>query len=180
MKDIKEISKFLSLVLRHQPEKIGITMDANGWVNVDELIQKCARRKQFFDFEKLEEVVATNDKQRFAFNEDYTKIRANQGHSVKIDLLLQPTEPLEYLYHGTVDKFMAAIKVEGLQKMSRTHVHLSKDLETAIKVGSRRGKPIILTIRAGEMHRNGHLFYLSGNGVWLCDNVPAQYIEFKS
>lgn len=178
MKDLKHISKFLSLVLRHKPEEIGINMDANGWVNVDELIEKCNAREQKLDFETLEEVVITNDKQRFAFNDEYTMIRANQGHTVNVDLQFEPKKPLEYLYHGTVAKFIDEIKANGLKKMQRLHVHLSKDLDTAVKVGSRRGKPIILKIQAAKMHNDGLPFYLSQNGVWLCDEVPAKYIEF--
>ncbi len=176
MKDLKNTSKFLSLILRHKPEEIGVQMDANGWVNVDELIEK-SRMK--LDFETLEEVVASNDKQRFAFNDDYTAIRANQGHSVNVDLEFISTKPLDFLYHGTVEKFLAAIKDSGLQKMNRLHVHLSKDLDTAIKVASRRGKPVILKVNAAKMFADGHAFYLSGNGVWLCDHVPAEYIEFE-
>jgi putative RNA 2'-phosphotransferase len=178
MKDLKHISKFLSLVLRHKPEEIGISMDAQGWVDVEELIEKCNRRGKSLDWVLLEEVVFTNDKQRFTFNEDSTKIRANQGHTVEVDLKLDAVEPLEFLYHGTVQKYIDAIKSDGLQRMQRQHVHLSKDLETAIKVGSRRGKPVILKINALEMHKAGHPFYVSKNGVWLCEQVPAQYIQF--
>lgn len=178
MKDLKQLSKFLSLVLRHKPEEIDMSMDANGWVNVDELIDKCQAKGWEITFETLDNLVITNDKQRFAFNEDYSLIRARQGHSVNVDLQLQATEPLEFLYHGTVEKFIGAIQTNGLQKMQRQHVHLSKDLETAMKVGSRRGKPIILKIKAREMYRNGFTFFLSENGVWLCEQVPSQYIEF--
>jgi putative RNA 2'-phosphotransferase len=180
MKNLKHISKFLSLVLRHKPEEIGLTMDSNGWVDVDELIEKCNNNKMSLDFETLEEVVITNDKQRFAFNDEYSKIRANQGHTVNVDLEFEPTKPSDFLYHGTVEKFLENIKNNGLQKMQRLHVHLSKDLETAIKVGSRRGKPIILKINAVKMHEDGSPFFLSKNGVWLCDEVPVQYIEFES
>lgn len=178
MKELKHISKFLSLVLRHKPEEIGISMDSEGWVDVDELIEKCNRKKQSLDFEILEEVVITNDKQRFSFNDDYTRIRANQGHTIAVDLQFEPVKPLDVLYHGTVAKFIDDIKVNGLKKMQRLHVHLSKDLETATRVGSRRGKAIILKVRASEMHQDGYPFYLSANGVWLCDAVPAKYIEF--
>ncbi len=178
MKDLKHISKFLSLVLRHKPEEIEVAMDAQGWVNVDELIGKCNQSNNKLDFEMLEEVVVTSDKQRFAFNDDYTKIRANQGHTVNVDLQFEPTEPIEFLYHGTAEKFINEIKSNGLQKIQRLHVHLSKDLETAVKVGTRRGKPVILKIRAAEMHLAGYSFYLSQNGVWLCNEVPAKYIEF--
>lgn len=176
MKD-KDISKLLSLVLRHQPDVLNIELDQNGWTNVDTLISKVKTRAADFDFERLEAIVSTNDKQRFAFNEDLTKIRANQGHSVQVDVELKPQSPPEFLYHGTVDKFLDGIRAEGLKKGSRLHVHLSKDLETATKVGSRRGKPVILTVRSGEMAADGHTFYLSENGVWLCDAVPVQFIE---
>lgn len=178
MNDLKHISKFLSLVLRHKPEEIGINMDSEGWVDVKELLEKCSAKKRYINLELLQQIVNTNDKQRFAFNHDHTRIRANQGHTIEIDLKLEPTEPLEYLYHGTVAKFIDGIKTSGLQKMERMHVHLSKDLETAIKVGSRRGKPVILKIRASEMYKDGYAFYISNNGVWLCEAVPAQYIEF--
>ncbi|MCW3104832.1 MAG: 2-phosphotransferase [Bacteroidetes bacterium] len=178
MKDLKGISKFLSLVLRHKPEEIGVVMDANGWVAVDELIEKCSVKKVSLDFDTLEEVVISSDKQRFAFSDDYSKIRANQGHTVSVDLGLEEKEPSDFLYHGTVEKFLESIKADGLQKMQRLHVHLSKDIETAVKVGSRRGKPVILKIHAAAMHKDGYTFYLSKNGVWLCEQVPVKYIEF--
>jgi len=175
--DNKTISKFLSLILRHAPETINLQLDKNGWADVDELLSKVAQHGQPFTAERLEEVVETNDKQRFAFNADHTKIRANQGHSVDIDLELQPQQPPEFLFHGTVAKFLDGIKKEGLQKMSRRHLHLSLDKETAVKVGSRRGSPVILNISSGQMHRDGFLFYLSDNGVWLTDSVPSKYID---
>jgi putative RNA 2'-phosphotransferase len=178
MKDLKQTSKFLSLVLRHNPGLIGIEMDAEGWVAVDELISKSVAHKHHLTEQILEEVVRTSDKKRFSYNEDKTRIRANQGHSVEIDLQLDPREPLEFLYHGTVDKFLESIMAGGLQKMERTHVHLSKDVETAATVASRRGKPVILMVRAAEMHRDGYKFYLSENKVWLTDEVPAKYINF--
>lgn len=178
MQDLKHISKFLSLVLRHNPEKAGIVLDSNGWVSVYELIEKCNTRKIAINFELLKTLVLTNDKQRFTFNDDQTKIRANQGHSVTIDLELDPQQPPNLLYHGTVEKYVNLIRKEGLKKMQRMHVHLSKDLDTAVKVGSRRGKPVILKIQAGKMHTDGFAFYLSQNGVWLCDEVPVKYIEF--
>lgn len=177
--NIKKISKFLSLILRHQPELIGIRLDENGWTNVKELIQKSKRKMPGLTKAVLEEVVANNDKQRFAFNEDYTEIRANQGHSVTVNLEYQPVEPPRFLYHGTVAQFMPAIREKGLQKMNRHHVHISQDRETAIKVGSRRGKPIILTVRSGDMYKNGVEFYQSDNGVWLTDKVAPEYIDFK-
>jgi len=148
---------------------------------VKELIEKANKHNVKFSIVTLKDIVDTNDKKRFAFNNDKTKIRANQGHSITtIDLKLEPIEPPEYLYHGTVGKFMQAIKVDGLQKMSRQHVHLTSELETAVKVGNRRGQAIILTIKAKEMHEKGNPFYQSENGVWLTDTVPAEFIEFKS
>ena len=179
-KTAKSVSKFLSLVLRHSPETIELKLDENGWPDVDELIEKCNKKRKTLNSELLDYVVENNDKKRFAFNEDKTKIRASQGHSISVELDLAETEPSEFLYHGTVAKFLENIKKEGLQKMSRQHVHLSKDSETAIKVGSRRGVAQILTVRSGEMFKDGFKFYLSENNVWLTDEVPAKYIEFKS
>lgn len=174
----KTISKFLSLVLRHSPEKIGLQLDVEGWADVDELIGKANRAQRTLNRTILEEIVYNNDKQRFAFNEDKSRIRANQCHSITVELKLEAQVPPEFLYHGTVAKFLEAIKGEGLKKMNRHHVHLSKDREVAQLVGSRRGKPVILSIRAGQMHREGIPFYLSDNGVWLTDQVPVPYIEF--
>ncbi|MEA9415197.1 RNA 2'-phosphotransferase [Flavobacterium sp. PL02] len=174
----KSISKFLSLVLRHSPETINLKLDENGWADVEELIAKCSKNGNTLDSELLDYVVENNDKKRFAFNDDKTKIRASQGHSISVELNLNEAEPSEFLYHGTVGKFMDSIKKEGLQKMSRQHVHLSQDRETAIKVGGRRGAPQILSVRSGAMHRDGFKFYLSENNVWLTDAVPAKYIEF--
>ncbi len=179
-KNIKGISKFLSLILRHNPGKIKLELDENGWASVEELLSKSSKGNVRFSMETLEEVVKTNDKKRFAFNADKTKIRANQGHSLKtIDLELKAMEPPAFLYHGTVGKFMESIKEKGLQKMSRQHVHLSKDLETAIKVGSRRGQTLILNVRAKDMHNGGYAFYQSENGVWLTGEVPPEFIDFK-
>jgi putative RNA 2'-phosphotransferase len=178
MEQFKTTSKFLSLILRHKPETIGIQLDENGWANVDELISKINANGKELDFESLENIVLTNDKQRFSFNDDLTMIRANQGHSIEVDLALEPALPPEKLYHGTVAKFLEAIKENGLQKMSRQHVHLSHDISTAQKVGSRRGKPVILTILANEMKEEGFTFFLSENGVWLCDHVPSKFILF--
>jgi putative RNA 2'-phosphotransferase len=173
----KSISKFLSLVLRHQPQEIGLILNENGWADVAELMQKSARKGRRFSMEELEEIVATNDKKRFSFSEDKTKIRANQGHSVEIDLALRPIAPPDILYHGTAEKNLPSILEKGIQKMNRQHVHLSKDKETAHKVGSRHGKPAILTINSAQMHQDGLLFYQSDNGVWLTDAVAGQYIE---
>ena len=156
----KGISKYLSYVLRHHPEDINLELDENGWAFVDELIDKSKTGKGIeITFEILKDIVATNDKKRFAFNDDFSKIRASQGHSLKtVDLELQSLEPPEYLYHGTVTKFMESIKTTGLQKQSRQHVHLSDERETATKVGSRRGKPMILSVRSGEMYKQGFEF----------------------
>lgn len=173
------ISRFLSLVLRHDPDKIGITLDPQGWISVDTLLSQMNAHGKNIDFEQLCDVVDSNDKKRFAFNEDKTSIRANQGHSVTVDLQYEAIQPPEYLYHGTVAKFMDAIRKNGLLKMSRHHIHLSESLETATKVGTRRGNPIILTVRSGEMFKRGITFFKSENGVWLTDIVPAEFIEFK-
>jgi len=178
-KQKKTISKFLSLILRHNPETIGLRLDTNGWANVEELLSKSAIHNIPCTKKELEEVVETNDKQRFIFNEDHSQIRANQGHSIRVDLNLQSQTPPDFLFHGTVEKFMTSIQSEGLKKMSRQHVHLSRDKETAEKVGDRRGQAIILVILSGAMHKDGYDFYLSENGVWLTDNVPVNYINFE-
>lgn len=175
----KNISKFLSLVLRHQPETIDLALDANGWANVEELIAKCEKHNHTFSEDELKEIVFTNDKKRFSFNDDETQIRANQGHSIDVDLALNPATPPSFLYHGTVAKFLENIRQDGLLKMNRQHVHLSKDKETAIKVGSRRGSPVILVVNSFRMHEDGFVFFISENGVWLTDHVPVKYIEFK-
>lgn len=174
----KDISKFLSLVLRHAPEKIELQIDENGWITVNELIKQCNKFHKKIDLELLNYVVETNDKKRFAFNDDKTKIRASQGHSISVDLNIETIIPPDFLFHGTVDEFIMSIKKEGLKKMSRQHVHLSQIEETAIKVGSRRGKPIILIVNSKQMHLDGFVFYLSENRVWLTDGVPAKYITF--
>ncbi|MEM6719809.1 MAG: RNA 2'-phosphotransferase [Bacteroidota bacterium] len=178
-KRAKQISKFLSYVLRHNPDKLGITLDENGWTSVAILLEKINAEEYSLSMEELEQIVATNTKKRFSFNDDNTKIRANQGHSVKVDLALQPKEPPNILYHGTVEKFLESIQSQGLIKGSRHHVHLSADKATATNVGSRRGKPIILTVKSGEMHAQGHIFYESENGVWLTEAVPSEFIVFK-
>ncbi|SHE78923.1 RNA 2'-phosphotransferase [Dysgonomonas macrotermitis] len=175
--DKKRIGKFLSLILRHDPQKIGIELDEQGWAKVSELIEKCKKHRYHFSREDLIEIVETNDKQRYSFNEKRSKIRANQGHSIDIDLALSPTEPPEYLYHGTATRFLSSIMEQGIVKGSRQHVHLSKNKETADKVGSRHGKPAILTIMSGKMYTDGILFYQSENGVWLTDYVDTKYIS---
>ncbi|BAV05611.1 putative RNA 2'-phosphotransferase [Filimonas lacunae] len=176
-KNVKASSKFLSLVLRHRPEIIGLELDSNGWADVQELIAKCQSEGRSLSREELDEIVALNDKKRFAYNESGTHIRASQGHSIEVELNLAASEPPEYLYHGTVGAFVPAIQQQGLLKMQRQHVHLSKDKETAIKVGGRRGVPVVLVVRSGHMHKDGFTFCLSDNGVWLTDHVPAKYIQ---
>lgn len=174
----KKVSKLLSLALRHQPEVLDIVLDEQGWTDTAKLISAVNSHGTDLNMELLMAVVQENDKQRFAFNEDLSMIRANQGHSLKVDLKLLPTEPPEVLYHGTVKKFLDPIKASGIKKMSRQHVHLSPDIDTATRVGSRRGKPIILEVAALKMHDAGHKFYLSDNMVWLTDLVPPYYIQF--
>jgi putative RNA 2'-phosphotransferase len=175
-KEKKHISKFLSLVLRHQPELIGLALDANGWADVNELIQAAATKDVHFTLAQLEEIVATNDKKRFIFSPDKKQIRANQGHSIQVELDLQAQEPPAILYHGTVEKFMDSIMAQGLLKMERQHVHLSATVATAEQVGGRRGKPVVLRVQAGQMQADGYVFYLSENQVWLTDEVPPKYI----
>lgn len=171
------ISKFLSLVLRHNPGKIGLSLDPNGWADVEELIEKSNRFGVRFDRLTLEKVVAENDKKRYLFSPDGTKIRASQGHSLKVDLGLEPVSPPEILYHGTAQQFQSSILEKGLLPRSRQHVHLSKDAQTATDVGSRHGKPIIFIVKARQMEQDGLEFYLSANGVWLTAHVPAKYLD---
>ena len=170
------ISKYLSKHLRHPPERLGLTLTTKGWVNVDELLAACAAQQFPLTRAELEEVVATSDKQRFSFDETKTRIRANQGHSVAVDLQLEPQTPPDVLYHGTGEQSVSSILESGLLKMSRHHVHLSKDVETARNVGMRQGRPVILVIDAAAMQQAGFAFYCSDNGVWLVDEVPPQYI----
>jgi putative RNA 2'-phosphotransferase len=178
-KDLTSTSKFLSLVLRHRPEVIGMQLDSEGWLPIDELIQNANRQGKELSLELLHEVVASCEKKRFTLSDDGLKIRANQGHSVPdVELNLVAVTPPKQLYHGTVAAFLESILEQGLLKRSRNHVHLSADIETAKKVGARRGKPVILTIRTEAMYQSGHTFYLSANGVWLTDAVPTQFIEF--
>ena len=172
----KKTSKFLSYVLRHHPELINLNLDENGWADVDELISKSTNDSQGFSFEELDEIVQTNEKKRFAFNEDKTRIRASQGHSIEINLALIPQRPPEFLYHGTAQNNVESILEKGIEKRSRQHVHLSIDKETAANIGMRHGKPIILTISTGKMFEEGIEFYLSDNEVWLTDFVDSQYI----
>jgi len=177
MKTDKSIGKLMSLALRHNPKVLNLELDANGWASVSDLIDGLNKKNIPMDLNRLTELVESNDKKRYRFNDDKSKICANQGHSIKIDLDLQATEPPFTLYHGTVQKFMQSIRNEGLQKQSRHHVHLSATEETAITVGSRRGKPVILKVNAKKMHAVGYPFFLSDNGVWLTDHVPPEFIE---
>ena len=177
MGKLDKLSVFISLVLRHKPDAAGITLDEYGWANVEELIDGINSTGRKMDMGVLEEIVRTDCKQRYSFNEDKTSIRTNQGHSISVDVELKEEEPPEFLYHGTADRFIKAIMEEGLKPMSRLYVHLSKDVETANKVGKRHGKPIILKVHSGQMCRKGIKFYLSENGVWLTKKVDAKYLE---
>ncbi len=174
---LDKLSVFISLVLRHKPDAAGIQLDEHGWANVDELIEGISSTGRTIDMNILEEIVRTDNKQRYSFNEDRTLIRANQGHSIPVDVELEEKQPPQYLYHGTADRFLDSIIVEGLKSMSRLYVHLSKDEETAVKVGKRHGKPVVLRIKAEEMWKKGIKFYLSQNGVWLTKYVDKKYIE---
>jgi len=176
----KRLSKFLSLILRHNPDKIGLTLDEHGWTEVSHLLERLAAHGKPITLSRLQEVVETNDKKRFTLSEDGTKIRANQGHSIEIDLGLSPVIPPELLHHGTASRFYDAICQEGLKPGNRQHVHLSDEKETAIKVGSRHGKPIIFQVKSGEMHRAGFSFYRSKNGIWLTEKVPAPFLEIPT
>jgi putative RNA 2'-phosphotransferase len=171
-------SKFLSLVLRHKPEEIGLTLDSQGWADVGDLIERANRRGVPLTRELVEQVVATNDKKRFALSADGAKVRASQGHSVEVDLGLEPRQPPEVLFHGTATRFLPGITAKGLLPSGRQHVHLSPDEATAVTVGRRHGKPVVLRVRCGEMHRAGFLFYLSDNGVWLTERVPVAFLDF--
>lgn len=177
-KNIKRTSKFLSLLLRHQPELIGLELDSEGWASIEELIEKSKQQHSpsRLTQELIAEIVKTSDKQRFIINEKGTHIRANQGHSINVDLGLELVKPPKILFHGTATRFLQSIIESGLKKQSRQHVHLSPDKETASKVGTRHGKLVMLEIKSLEMHECGHAFYRSENGVWLTDYVPAEFI----
>jgi len=178
MSSHRKISKLLSLVLRHQPEVLGVQLDPFGWIEIDELLAALKVHGNAVDRDLLEAVVRENDKQRFMISDDSTKIRASQGHSIPVDLELTPIGPPETLWHGTVEKFLDSIRKHGLKPQSRQYCHLSDDLETAKSVGSRRGKPVILVVESQKMAKHGHEFYRSANGVWLTDQVPAEFIRF--
>jgi putative RNA 2'-phosphotransferase len=178
-KALKTTSKFLSLVLRHNPESIGLTLDPQGWASVDMLISLAGASGTELTTDIIREVVATSDKQRFALSSDGLRIRANQGHSVPVELNLPAIAPPEILFHGTTPKFVPSIEREGLLPGLRNHVHLSSDNETAVRVGSRHGKPIVLQVRAQVMFSAGFVFFRSENGVWLTTNVPPEFIRFR-
>ncbi|MGW2030870.1 RNA 2'-phosphotransferase [Streptomyces spinosus] len=170
-----KVSKYLSRHLRHQPERIGLTPDPGGWVEIATLIDAAAAHGFPFTREELDHVVAANDKRRFAVEDG--RIRASQGHSIEVDLGLPPVVPPPYLYHGTVARHLEAIRAQGLRPMNRHAVHLSADRETATRVGARRGRPVVLSVDSGAMHRDGHVFHISANGVWLTATVPARYLR---
>ena len=174
---LKETSKFISLILRHKPETIGISLDEHGWADVQEMIQGInAAGNHHLDSELLEEIVRTDEKQRYSFNEDHTLIRANQGHSIPVDVELEKKTPPALLYHGTGEKYTASIDEQGLIPKSRLYVHLSSEPEIARKVGSRHGKPVIYAVDCATMAEDGFSFYLSVNNVWLTKEVPARYL----
>lgn len=171
-KEEQKISKFISLILRHKPEVIGVTLDNNGWCNTEELLNGCR-----ITIDELINIVENDSKTRYAFNEDKSKIRANQGHSINVDLNLKSIKPPDVLYHGTSTKYINKILLEGIKKITRKHVHLSDNLETAKSVGERHGNPVILSIDSKSMYNDGYKFYLSENKVWLCDYISTKYIK---
>lgn len=175
--NLTNVSRFISLILRHKPEIINIKLDKNGWANVQELIQGIQKQYSDFNFDVLKHIVDTDDKQRYSFNEDYSKIRANQGHSIPVDVELKECEPPEILFHGTGVKYTSSIEQEGLIPKTRLYVHLSEDITTAIKVGQRHGIPIVYMVDAKRMFKDDYKFYLSKNNVWLTKEVPVEYLS---
>jgi putative RNA 2'-phosphotransferase len=176
-KRLTKVSKYLARHLRHAPERIGLELQSGGWVDVETLLAACEKHGFRITRNELEQVVAQNDKQRFSFDESSTRIRANQGHSVEVDLQLKAQTPPDVLYHGTATHIAPNVWRDGLKKMRRHHVHLSRDVETATKVGARHGKPFIFEVDAKAMSNAGFQFFCSDNGVWLCDEVPPQYLK---
>lgn len=172
-----KLSVFISLILRHKPEVIGIKLDEFGYANVEELIQGVNDSRRQLDFETLKSIVLDDKKSRYSFNEDETLIRANQGHSMKVNVRLTELEPPALLYHGTAERYLESIQGSGINKGNRLYVHLSDNKETALQVGKRHGAPVILTVQSGEMFKDGHKFYLSANHVWQVDYVPSQFIQ---
>ena len=182
-RDLIGMGKFVSMVLRHEPERIGLSLDEKGWADIDELITNAQIYQQDNGYDLLtrpllDEIVQTNDKNRFEYSDDGWRIRARQGHSVDVDLQLQDTEPPELLFHGTAERYVQSIRDTGIDKRKRQYVHLSWNEQTAEQVGKRHGKIAILKVRAKDMHAAGHPFYLSTNNVWLTDYVPPEYIDF--
>ena len=178
--DLIKLSKFISLILRHKPEIINLKLDSKGYVDTDLLINNINENSNYeIDFEILKQIVDTDDKQRYSFNEDYTKIRANQGHSINVDVGLEVKQPPDILYHGTSSNYIYSIIKNGINSKSRMYVHLSKDIKTAINVGKRHGNPVVLEINAKRMYKDGIKFYLSKNNVWLTKYVPSKYIKIK-
>lgn len=178
--NLVKLSRFLSLVLRHKPETIGLELDENGWAEIEQLLSRLKMAGRPMERDVLEEIVATNDKQRFAFDDSGTRIRANQGHSVEVDLEFEARTPPDLLFHGTAERNLDSILATGLNSGSRQHVHLSADEQTATKVGSRHGKPIVLEIDTAAMLEAGHAFFQSKNGVWLTDSVPPEFLRLAS
>ncbi len=172
-----KVSKYLSKHLRHQPQRLGLRLQPGGWVEIDDLLQALARNNFPLSRSELEEVVRLNDKQRYSIDDTGTRIRANQGHSVDVDLQLEPAEPPAVLFHGTGQGTVRLIQSGGLKKMGRHHVHLSPDFETAVRVGRRHGTPVVFAVDCAAMRRDGVLFYRSDNGVWLVDAVPPEYLR---
>jgi putative RNA 2'-phosphotransferase len=178
-KQLTQLSRFLSLVLRHKPETIDMILDRNGWADVDLLIDGVNRSGRHITQEVLNEIVAKDEKQRYVFSHDKKMIRASQGHSIDVDLELKPVEPPEFLYHGTAHSFLEGIQRKGLQPRQRQYVHLSSNIETAIHVGSRHGKPIVLTVFAKQLYESGQTFFLSENNVWLTTHVEPIYLQIS-
>ena len=176
-KSLVKISKYLSKHLRHQPERLDLSLESGGWVNIEDLLAACRRNNFSISPDELTEVVERNDKRRFSFDETGTKIRANQGHSVEIDLQLKPSAPPDVLFHGTNEKSVSVILKHGLLKMARHHVHLSTDEKTARSVGARRGKPVIFAVDAAAMRGEDYEFFVSANGVWLVETVPPKFLR---
>lgn len=176
--EYSKVSKFLSYILRHNPDDIGLELDEKGWANINDLIHKACKSGKLTTLDPIliQTIVEKSDKKRFAISEDGLYIRANQGHSLKVDLQLEPIEPPELLYHGTATRFLDTILKEGLKSQQRQYVHLSNDIETADTVGKRYGKPVILTIKSLDMYEHGYKFYQAKNGVWLAGSVPHEYI----
>jgi putative RNA 2'-phosphotransferase len=175
-----QLSKFLSYVLRHKPDAIGLTLDSRGWTSIDELITKSAAAGTRFTRDDLLHVVTTSEKKRFSLSEDGQRIRAAQGHSVEVDLGLSPREPRSMRYHGTATRFVDAILSEGLKPQSRQQVHLSADEATASRVGQRHGKPVVLKVETIRMYAQGFKFFLADNGVWLTNRVPPAFLAPSS